>query len=56
MYNRRSFEEEGFSIYVQGMLDYKSICEQIVKSKYDEPEEDLEILNESYELFCELAK
>lgn len=53
MYNPRRFEEEAFSIYVQGMLDYESICERLILEKYDDPDDFQEILDEAQKLFEE---
>lgn len=54
MYNSQKFEEAAFDIYLSGMQDYESICEQLLLERYEDSIafEILEnVLNEAQRIF-----
>ena len=55
MYNSQRFEEAAFEIYLQGMRDYKSICETVFMKKYDDMDDIQETLDVAQKVFEDTA-
>lgn len=53
MYSPRKFEEAAFDLYIQGMLDYMSVCEEVLIRKYDDPGDFQWVLDKAQEIFEE---
>ena len=55
IYNSKSFEEQAFNIYIQGMKDFESLLERKLMGKCDDYEYIQEIVDEAQREFEENA-
>ena len=55
IYNSKSFEEQAFNIYIQGMKDFESLLERKLMGKCDDYECIQEIVDEAQREFEENA-